>query len=262
MSEFMLEAMDIPKPQIPKHWNFEDADKGFDKYIYKWRRLTIDVISELWVFYQKLARPGKRTDLGANAPGWQEWLNSKGICKDTPIRHFKSLGWLPSDSLVGKLTGNAENYTPPPVIEKVKEVLGKIDLDPASCEKAQKAIKAKTYYTEENDGLVKPWKGCVFLNPPYGMPQIRDFTDKLITELPNIKDAILLTNDQTDTKWWHKCAINARLICLPLGRINFYTPDKEKTSPTNGQTFFYFGDKKDKFREVFSELGLIVKVLK
>ena len=70
------------------------ADKDFDKHIFNWRRLTIDVVSELWVFYKKLAKPGKRTDLGANAPGWQEWLDSKGICKDTPLRHFKSLGWI------------------------------------------------------------------------------------------------------------------------------------------------------------------------
>ncbi len=255
----------VDPPEIPKRWDFSTADKDFDKYICKWRRLHIDVISELWVFYNKLkvghnpkkSRPSNEGQL----PTWYEWLASKGIGESTPLRHFKALGWLPLDSLVSKMTGNAENYTPAPVIEKVREVLGTIELDPATCRMAQETVKAETYYTEEDDGLGKPWSGCVFLNPPYGMPQIREFTDKLIEDLPNITEAILLTNDQTDTKWWHKCAINATLICMPKGRLRFYTPDIEETSPTNGQTFFYYGANESKFKKVFSDTGLIMKVL-
>lgn len=165
-------------------------------------------------------------------------------------------------SLVGKMTGNAENYTPRDIIKKVRKVLGGIDLDPASCEYAQRIVRAKKYYTKEDNGLDKPWRGKVFLNPPYGMPDIRNFTDKLITELPNIESAILLTNDQTDTNWWQKCAINTRIICMPNSRINFYTPDKEKTSPTNGQSLFYYGDKEERFYDVFSKMGIIIKVMK
>ena len=55
-----------------------------------------------------------------------------------------------------------------------------IDLDPASCEMAQEVVKAKTYCTEQDDGLSMSWSGCVFLNPPYGMPQIREFTDNAV----------------------------------------------------------------------------------
>ena len=59
-----------------------EAHKNFDKYIRDWRRLSISVVSELWVFYQKLAKPGKRTDLPSfdgRLPTWYEWLESKGI---------------------------------------------------------------------------------------------------------------------------------------------------------------------------------------
>lgn len=251
----------IPPPEIPKVWDFAQADKDFDKYIYKWRRLTIDVVSILWIFYNKLprieGRPKKTLPFGGVLPRWSNWLLNKGISENTPIRHFQALGWLPSDSLVGRLTGNIENYTPEDIIEKVKQVFGEIDLDPASCEYAQKIVKAKTYYTEKNDGLTKTWQGRVFLNPPYSMPQIRDFTDKLIAELPNIEAAILLTNDQTDTKWWRKCSENAQRHCTYFGRIHFYTPKGKRTSPTNGQTFFYYGKNTDKFRDVFSKIGSI-----
>ena len=94
------------------------------------------------------------------------------------------------------------------------------------------------------------------------MPDIKNFTNKLIEELPNIEAAILLTNDQTDTYWWAKACVNAQLICIPTGRLRFYTPTQDKTSPTNGQTFFYYGNREKKFIDTFSELGLLVKIIK
>ncbi len=70
------------------------------------------------------------------------------------------------------------------ILEDVRAVLGQIDLDPASCEFAQKRVKAKRYFTKQDDGLQQRWFGNVFLNPPYQMPAIEQFTDKLLEELP------------------------------------------------------------------------------
>lgn len=164
--------------------------------------------------------------------------------------------------IADRYTGNAENYTPQDVIDDVREVLGAIDLDPASCEVAQRTVQAASYFTKDDNGLEKKWRGNVFLNPPYNMPLIQQFIDKLIDELPNLRAAILLTNDQTDTKWFHKCAKKASHICLPEGRISFYTVRGARTAPTNGQTFFYFGKDVDKFKTVFTKRGLIVEVVK
>ena len=87
-------------PEIPDDWEFLRADKAFDENIRNWRRLTEEVITTLWIFYNKLANPGKRVDLvpnGQRLPTWAEWLESKGIGIHTPTRHFKALGWLPSE---------------------------------------------------------------------------------------------------------------------------------------------------------------------
>jgi hypothetical protein len=167
-----------------------------------------------------------------------------------------------TDSLVSKLTSNAENFTPSHIIEKVRLVMGGIDLDPASCEMAQKTVQAKVYFTQKEDGLAQKWSGRVFLNPPYGMPYIRQFTGKLLSELKNIQEAILLTNDQTDTDWWQRCACGSSCFCMPDGRIRFYTPTQEKTSPTNGQTIFYFGVNVGGFCEHFGDMGLIAVVMR
>lgn len=256
-----MELAKFKKPALPVEWNYESSVKRVKGHIYKWTNLTEDIAKDLWVAREKLsARTGRPRKDGTFVPtySWDSYCEDIGSCRRTVNRWLSQ--WF-DESMGGKLTGNAENYTPTPIIEKVRNVLGGIDLDPASCEMAQETVKAEKYYTQEKDGLSESWSGCVFLNPPYGMPQIREFTDKLIDSLPDIESAILLTNDQTDTLWWQKCAINAQVICMPSGRISFYTPTKGKTAPLNGQTFFYYGDEEKKFRQEFSEYGLMLRVI-
>lgn len=50
-------------------------------------------------------------------------------------------------------SGNQEHYTPVRFIDSAREVMGSIDLDPASNNIANEWIKATTFYTLENQGL-------------------------------------------------------------------------------------------------------------
>jgi hypothetical protein len=122
-------------------------------------------------------------------------------------------------------------------------------------------VKAKDFYSEDDDGLSKAWYGNVFINPPYQQPQMGQFADKLIAELKNIKSAIMLVNNNTDTAWFHKLASEAAAFCFTKGRIHFYTVDNPATQPTNGQVYFYFGDSVELFTEVFCIQGMVVKTL-
>ena len=67
--------------------------------------------------------------------------------------------------------GSWEFYTPKPFVEAVRETMGGIDLDPASCDAAQTVVQAAVYLTAEDDGLscVEHWSGKVFTNPPGGV---------------------------------------------------------------------------------------------
>ena len=160
---------------------------------------------------------------------------------------------------LSSFSGDNEWYTPSKYIELARQVLGKIDLDPASSAFAQKTVKAEKYYTVERSGLDKVWSGCVWMNPPYSNPEIQLFTDKVLSEFKskNISSAIVLTNNSGDTAWHHNLANASSAICITLGRIKFESQTRESNSPAMGQSFFYLGKSPDKFARVFSSIGRI-----
>lgn len=77
-----------------------------------------------------------------------------------------------------------EHYSPEFLIEPARAVMGGIDLDPASCARANEVVKASRFFIEADDGLEQAWSGRVWLNPPGG------------------KDG----NDSTQAAWWFKLA--------------------------------------------------------
>lgn len=72
------------------------------------------------------------------------------------------------DCAVQHSSDSNEWYTLPFWIDKARDLMGGIDLDPASSVEAQSWIQAQTYYTQADDGLQQPWWGKLWLNPPYG----------------------------------------------------------------------------------------------
>jgi ParB family chromosome partitioning protein len=160
-------------------------------------------------------------------------------------------------------TGNSEWYTPPQYIDLARQVLGDIDLDPASCELAQRTVKARNFYTKADNALTKPWHGRVWLNPPYGNPVMSLFVDKLLAErnAKRVKAAILLSHNFTDTSWFQTAAMLCQAVCFTSGRIGFTNQKGESyKSPINGQTFTYFGPDVGKFFDVFSEnVGVVLR---
>lgn len=89
-------------------------------------------------------------------------------------------GWSESDLAVllgADVRAGLEPYNPAPTSDDyytpawVFETLAlKFDLDVASPPNAPEWIPAKRRYTIEDDGLTAPWKGLVWMNPPYSRP--------------------------------------------------------------------------------------------
>lgn len=160
---------------------------------------------------------------------------------------------------VSQNTGLQEWYTPPEYIEAARTVLGEIDTDPASSEVAQKNVRAKVFFTVDDNGLSRDWTGRVWMNPPYTGGLIDKFIDKLCAHVANgeVSEAVVLVNNATDTKWFQKAADSASAICFPKGRIRFLHPDGNLGAPLQGQAIIYIGNNAQEFRNVFSQYGFI-----
>ena len=156
---------------------------------------------------------------------------------------------------VANNSGNNEWYTPPEYIEAAREVMGGIDLDPASSEIANETVGASEFYTEADDGLSLPWEGRIWMNPPYSSDRIGRFMEKLEAELPSIESAVILVNNATDTQWFARAIGCSSAVCFPTGRVKFLTPDGRTGAPLQGQAVLYVGEEPERFREVFGRFG-------
>lgn len=164
-----------------------------------------------------------------------------------------------ADNFRGLGTGDNEWFTPVQYIAAAREVMGEIDLDPASHPAAQKTVDALNFFTATENGLEQPWHGRVWLNPPYAAALITQFVNKLVQEVSdrNVQQAIMLTHNYTDSAWFHHAEASADLLCFTRGRVRFVDIYGIECAPTQGQVFFYFGPEIDRFREVFSRFGFV-----
>lgn len=162
----------------------------------------------------------------------------------------------------------AEWYTPKPYTDAARDVMGSIDLDPASNWAANQWIQATHYFTVEDDGLSKPWNGNIFCNPPYGITKGRSNQDIWARYLESEHDngatlqAIYLTKCVSGYKWWERL-FRLWPVCFVEERIEFLQLDTEGNIVTKGRAkagsnFWYIGPNVDRFATVYSQFGKIV----
>ena len=158
----------------------------------------------------------------------------------------------------------SEWYTPQLYTDMARAVMGNIDLDPASCSMANEWICADSIYTIADNGLSKPWRGNVWLNPPRGKLNGKSsqaiWADKLCQEheAGRVEQAILLTRCMPGYKWWDTL-FQSCPVCIMEGRISFVAPDgSAKGKDKAGASFWYFGWRLPKFRGTFSRIGRVI----
>lgn len=165
-------------------------------------------------------------------------------------------------------SGNNERYTPAYIIQLATEVMGSIDVDPASCEVANtELVKASVYFDKEANGLLREWNGKIWLNPPYQRGLIDTFVDKLLEEyqIGRTTEAIVLTHNASETRWYGKLLQEATAICIVSGRIRFYAINgnnevyQPKGAPLQGQFITYLGKNWETFCNVFEALGVCLR---
>jgi ParB family chromosome partitioning protein len=223
----------------------------------------------------------KKAELKAKGEPWLPWLKENepvlGFGERTARRLMSTAEdrTLTSDlteeeaaELLRKMWGNklpanyssktVEWYTPPEYVEAAREALGGIDLDPASSEQANATVRAAEIFTAEDDGLVREWRGRVFLNPPYGTTDEKQsraglWCVKAIEEYVagRVSACIILVNSSHSQAW--QKPLYRFPICLVHHRIKFVSADgATNENPTFGDVFVYLGRNVANFVEAFN----------
>ena len=150
-----------------------------------------------------------------------------------------------------------EWHTPPHIIECARAVMGSIDLDPASSTVAQETVQAKNYYSKEDNGLEKEWRGNVLLNPPNANDLMVPFIDKLLSS--EINQAMVLVNNATETEWGNKLLEAASIVCfLQTKGKDFNQEGSSGGAPLQGQMLVGIGVDVGRFTEKFGDMGAIL----
>lgn len=156
---------------------------------------------------------------------------------------------------IGKFKETDEWYTPnspeQPVLSLVVDVMGAIDLDP--CSNSKRTVPASKHFTLKDDGLIQPWHGRVFMNPPYSSPL--PWVKKLVHSYQSgeVTEAIALLKAGCESnRGTGKLLAHAEAVAKWDGRLKF-VPSRliEQNRPDFDTAFFYFGCNVERFKEVF-----------
>lgn len=114
-------------------------------------------------------------------------------------------------------------FTPGYVLERVVSDLGgSISLDP--CTTPDNPVGARFFYTEEQNGLIQPWRGheTIFVNPPYGKAR-EPWVERCVSVSAYGSKVILLMPAATDTRIFKLAASTSTAIVYVTGRLKFGT---------------------------------------
>ena len=162
-------------------------------------------------------------------------------------------------TLINQTSGKVEYYTPADIVEAARRVMGSIDLDPASSPAANETVKATTFFTEGDDGLARPWFGCVWMNHPFGRDFNRPWVSKLVEEYQagRVDQACCITFASTSEAWFQP--LFSFPLCFLSPRTNYRLPDGSiLRGVTKGSVVAYLGDLVASFATVFGRLGRIM----
>lgn len=122
-----------------------------------------------------------------------------------------------------------EWLTPPAVIEAVGGARS-FDLDPAA-PADRPWPTAKVHYSKADNGLLLPWFGRVWLNPPYSTPLLARFMGRMAEHGRGL--ALIFARTETDA-FARFVWSEATAVLFLLGRLNFHSAEGDRAPKNAG----------------------------
>lgn len=143
----------------------------------------------------------------------------------------------PNDREVVFSSASVEHRTPTNLFRLLNYEEGPFTLDPAA---TRANALCPTYYTKRENGLLQPWFGRVYCNPPYGVGDLNEWITKAVTETapsdkydpkePRAECVWMLLPARTDRRIFHThVSYFADEIRFLVGRLKF--SDQKDSAP-------------------------------
>lgn len=165
-----------------------------------------------------------------------------------------------NSQLINQDSGNTEIYTPPFIIEAVRQTFGGfIDLDVASSEKANEAIKANRFYDKHSDALRVAWNAeNIWMNHPFSRQYNSVWIERFVRAYigARTQQACCITFASTSEAWFRPLLNYPQCYLWP--RTNYLKPDGSiYRGVTKGSVVTYLGTDIKAFRFAFDGLGTV-----
>jgi hypothetical protein len=156
-------------------------------------------------------------------------------------------------------TGKDDWLTPLGILDAARAVLGGIDLDPASDAHANARVRARRFYSREEDGLRRPWFGRVWMNHPFSRSGNKLWPQKLVSEYEagRVTAACMISFAATAENWF--APLMAFLQCYLQPRLAYCQRDGSPVKgATKGSVVTYLGADLQAFHHHFCGLGRVM----
>jgi phage N-6-adenine-methyltransferase len=118
------------------------------------------------------------------------------------------------------VTSKASDEWPTPqwLVDQCAAEFGPFDTDPAA---TADSAQAPVFFTMEDDGLAQPWKGRVWMNPPYS--EVGRWMAKAAAEVEagNAELVVCLVPARVNARWYRAAADIASMVRVLPQRVKF-----------------------------------------
>lgn len=134
-----------------------------------------------------------------------------------------------------------------------------IDLDP--CWDPECIVTAKTVYDirRGEDGLILPWHGRVFCNPPYSRPE--SWLHRAVLHASTGGEVLALVVAAVGSSYWHRLVWPWASVCALSPRPKFTRPASmgpKRSAALQDHAVVYYGPDHQRFQEVWAPRGELI----
>lgn len=121
---------------------------------------------------------------------------------------------------IKKLNTSDDFLTPPELVT----AMGEFDLDPCSSHRQAIPLAKHCYRFPEDNGLLLPWSGTVFVNPPFS--ELQSWVNRFILHA----NGVMLVPARVEVSWFWKLWRHCDGVFLSKGPIKYLCPE-DKSPP-------------------------------